>query len=435
MFLPDEKATTGTRGIEPLPATGPLRVSMRQHNGIEATPCVDAIQRVRAGQVIGRAEGDSEALPVHAPTSGYVTGIVRVDTPYAADVPAVEIEPDGRNEWVALAGTAIDTIDLDTLIDRTRQAGIGRIVRAAPPPGDLLSTARDRGVRHVIVNALESEPYLTATYRILFEHGHLVVSTADVIARLLGAHRAWLVLDRANSYQVGELRSLAHGTALRVLPLRDKYPQGSVPLLVRSVVGREVPYGGSPLDVGAVVLDAASVWAIGQAIHEGRPCVSRVVTVAGDGVSRPGNYEVPLGTPLHRLIEHVGLQGAVCRVVVGGPMTGVAVSSLDVVTTQRVGAVVLLMEGLVPDRRPGPCIRCGWCLEDCPVGLDPPSILSAVETYHAEVHPNGVDLLDEIARFYPHACLGCGVCSYVCPAGLPLTEGLARARALVPISS
>jgi len=435
VFLPDEKATTGRRGIESMPTTGPLRVAMRQHGGAESVPCVRAGQDVRAGRIVGEAGAVDDAMPVHAPTSGRVIGIVRTDTAHACDVPAVEIEPDGRDEWTPTAGTPPEKMTLESLVELVRRAGIGGMARDGSATADTLADAATRGVRHVIINAMESEPYLTAEYRILLEYGHLATRTADLIASLLGAARLWLAVDQSNGYLISELRRLAHGTRVRVMPIRNKYPQGASALLVRSIVDREIPYGGSPLDVGAVVLHGCAVLAIGQAIQDGRPCVGRIVTVAGDAVSRPGNYRVPLGTPVHRLIEHVGLQGPVRRIVVGGPMTGVAIPSPDVVTTKRIGAVLLLTDKQTPFSQPGPCIRCGWCLEDCPVGLDPPSLLAAVEG-HSHGDPAGESgRLDRIGRLMPHACLGCGVCSYICPARLPLTEGVARACALVPVRS
>ncbi|MBN1343568.1 MAG: RnfABCDGE type electron transport complex subunit C [Phycisphaerae bacterium] len=439
VFLPEEKASTGDRDIQPLPVTGPLRVPMLQHEGSEATFRVAAGQRVLAGQLIGHPEAGAKSVAVHSPASGHVTGIVRADTPWACDVLAVGIEPDDRDEWVPLSGTPVESLDVEALIECVRQAGIVRMGNGAAPAGDLLASAARRGVRHLIINALESEPYLTAEYRILFEHGHRIVSTANLVGRLLGVQRLWLALDRGNRYLAEQLRRIAHGTPVRVLPLPNKYPQGAEPLLVNTVVGREIPYAGAALDVGALVLDVATIQAIGHAIHEGRPLTARVVTVAGDAASKPGNYLVPVGTPLHRIVEHVGLKDTIRRAVIGGPMTGTAVSGLDVVTTKQVGALLLLTDEQVGHRAPGPCIRCGWCLEDCPVGLDPPSVLAAVEAHYAEIRqrpgptkPSGY--IEEMAGLYPHACLGCGICTYVCPACLPLAEGLARARTLVSVS-
>jgi len=408
-------------------------VALRQHVGPACTPCVEVGQSVRGGQVIGRADEATGGEPVHAPTSGRVAGFVTVETPHACDVPAVEIEPDGLDAWETPSVTPTNEISLPALIDLLDRAGVAGISADGSTPAATLAAAAGRDVRALIINGVESEPMLTAEYRILTEHGQRILQTADLLATLLGVHRPILAVDRADKYLADRLRRWAHGTHVRVSPLASKYPQSATPLLVRSIVKREIPYGRSALDVGAVVFDVATTWAIGRAVYEGRPVTRRIVTVAGKAVSRPGNYDVPLGTPLRRLIEHVGLRNHIRRAVIGGPMTGVTVSSMGVVTTKRVGAVLLLTDEQVVVRRPGPCVRCGWCLEDCPVGLDPPECLAAVESKPNDPQSDKDGRLERIAHLFPHACLGCGICSYVCPAGLSLTEGVARARALVPI--
>jgi len=394
---------------------------MLQHEGSESIPCVEIGQRVCAGQLIGRPGSGNASVPVHAPTSGRVTDVVRVETPYAAEVLAVQIEPDGRNEWIPPSRPAAETLDAEALVDEITSAGVIGTGAEGVPIGDILREVYRRKVRHLIINAMESEPYLTAEYRILCERGGSVVRTANLLARKLGIQRLWLALDRENTSLIRDLRHRAHGTPLRITPLPNKYPQGATPLLVRSIVGHEIPYGKTAMDVGVVVLDTATVLAIGQAVFDGHPFVSRILTVAGHAAAKPGNYEVSFGTPLHRIVEQVGVRGDLHRVVIGGPMTGLAVSSLDGVTTKRVSAVLLLSARQAAVRRPRACIRCGWCLEDCPVGLDPPSLLMAAEAGRA----------DDIARLFPHACLACGICTYVCPSELPLAEGVAKARARV----
>jgi electron transport complex protein RnfC len=435
--LPGEKAATGGKAIEKLPAAGRLTVAMCQHAGPASRPCVETGQRVLAGQVIGDVGSVAGAVLIHAPTSGRVAALVKVDTPHGCDVPAVEIDPDGLNEWVSPGDPdrlsdrgrepkgADEPPDIQSLIERVAQSGIAGLGPDGSAAAQTLATALQKNVRHLIINGVESEPYLTAEYRILFEHGRLVIRTADLIARLLKVQRSWLAVDRANATLIRELRRLSHGTPLRIASLPTRYPQSAVPLVTLSVVGREVPYGGTPLDIGTLVLDTPTLFAIAQAIYHGRPCVSRIVTVAGDAAARPGNYEIALGTSLRQLIDRVGLGSPLKRIVVGGPMTGLAADSPDMVTTRRTAAVLLLSARQVAVRRPGPCIRCGWCLEDCPVGLDPPGLLEAVESLD----------VNEIARLLPHACLDCGICSFVCPAALPLAEGAARARTYVTVSA
>ncbi len=446
VFLPDEKALTGRAPIEVFPSGETVFVPMLQHDGLESTYCVEVGVEVRQGDVIGRPEAGRRSAHIHAPVDGRVKAVTRVETPHACDVRAVEIEPAPDD---GLSGATAPTLqeeptDWRQLVERVREAGIAGTEPDGSDAAELLAEAGRRGVRHVIVSAMESEPYLTSAYRMLVENGGLLLRAADLVGRLLGTHRLWLAVDRAHARLARQLYAEARGLSVRVQRLRNKYPQGAPPLLVRTIVRREIPYGGRPLDVSALVLDAASVFAIGRAVYRGTPCTSRIITVAGEAASRPGNYEVPVGLPIRRLVEHVGLRGPAYRLVVGGPMTGATVSSMDTVVTKRVGAVMLLSEDQVPRHSPGPCVRCGWCLEDCPVGLDPPSILAAAEAYEHRTSPSEparrtkqttraeAGKLKEIASLFPHACLGCGICTYVCPAGLPLAEGLERARTMVP---
>lgn len=380
-------------------------------------------QSVALGEVVSLSPRTAHEGPIRSSVSGRVQGFVRVETPEACDIPAVEVEPDAQSRRVNRLELVGEPSDTGALIETIRQAGIvdaeGRSIAR------LLSQARQREARYLVVNAMESEPYVAVEYRLLWEHGRLVIGTADLIAKLMGIQRSWLALDRANRSLLRELRAVVQGTTLRLAPLNNKYPQGAVPLLLFSILGREMPYGGTAVDLGAVVLEPSTLLAIGLAIREGRPQVSRIVTVAGEAAERPGNYEIPLGTPLRHVLECVGVRTGLRRLVIGGPMTGRAIDSLDAVTTKRTQAILLLSDRQITNRRRGPCIRCGWCLEDCPVGLDPPSLLAAVES----------GTVEEIRSLYPHACVGCGICTYVCPAGLLLADGVARARARVPVTA
>ncbi len=434
----------GDRPVEALPLARRLRVPLTGAGAEQPVPAVKPGQTVQRGQVIARSS--RRGLCVHAPVSGRVSNLSLVDTPFACDVLSVVMEPDQDQPSPMVAVSAVDArapddLDLEGLLTRLREAG----VTATTPTGrgllDALERRGERTVQHVVVNGMESEPYLTAEYRMLSEHAGLLVGTAGLIKQAVGAHRLWLAVDRANHVLVQQLRGLAKGTPLRVRPLPNKYPQGAVPLLIHRMFGREIPYGQSALDVGVLVVDVTSLWAAAFALS-GRPFTSRVVTVAGDAVARPGNLEIPFGTPIEHVVKQVGLNGPIDRAIVGGPMTGLALEDLACVTTPQVGALILLSDEQPVARKPGPCIRCGWCTDDCPVGLDPTSVLDAVEAYHLDADTlakrcgrGKIDLaerIEDIAVLYPHACLGCGVCSYVCPASLPLAEGLARACALVP---
>jgi electron transport complex protein RnfC len=214
---------------------------------------------------------------------------------------------------------------------------------------------------------------------------------------------------------VRRLRALARYRPLRVVALNDKFPQCHPVLLTKVLLDREIPPGGSPLDVGALVLPLATLVALANA-RAGRPWTARVVTVAGDAVEEPGNWLVPFGTPIRSLLDAVGLRRRPVAVLAGGPMTGVPLPDDAAVVTPDVAGLTLLSR--LPPEEPTTCIRCGWCIEDCPVGLDPRT-LSQLEL-RTEFDPAR---RDELA-----VCIECGLCSYVCPSRLPLREAIARTR-------
>jgi electron transport complex protein RnfC len=245
-----------------------------------------------------------------------------------------------------------------------------------------------------------------------------VVEVGVMVREALGARHVWLALDQGERELVARAERATHRTPMRVIGLPAKYPQGNALLLVYAVLGLETPCGGGPASVGACVLDVRTLPALASATVRGEPATHPVVTVTGTPIVRAGNYRVPVGMALGDVLNRVGLDGTLERVVDGGPLTGQAVGSLEAVVSKATTAIVAFGRGESPMLRPGPCVHCGWCQEDCPVGLDPQAILAAVE----------VGRPGELAGLHPEGCLACGLCSYVCPARLPLADGVRRAR-------
>jgi electron transport complex protein RnfC len=314
------------------------------------------------------------------------------------------VSPESRLRAADLAGLA----DRAGLTDgRTRGEGFGQQLRAA----------ESAGVTDVIVNAMESEPMLTADRQVLDEQAETVITGAVWLHRALGARHVWLAVDDASPDRVDQLRVATHRSPVRVAVLPARYPQGKPPLLTRSVVGREVPCGQPALLVGVFVVELSVLAALVPAVLEETPQTSRVITVTGSAVKRPGHYRVPFGVSVREVIEQVGMQGRLRQVIDGGPMTGRAVRSTDAVITRQTSALVLLDDRAVRTPRPRACVRCGWCQEDCPVGLDPRALLGAFERGR-----------ERTAWLHPEACVECGLCSYVCPVELPLAEAAISLR-------
>ncbi|HOM50033.1 MAG TPA: hypothetical protein PLQ89_08410 [Phycisphaerae bacterium] len=440
IFLPVPAFRT-SGPLQPLPAPSVLDVPLIQHDGPAATPLVKAGQQVEAGQRIAKATVRG-ALGVHAPAAGRVTGVVAVDTAWRSNVPAVRIEVDiGRFEQdvvrhgnagvVRGAGdrhaTELPSVDLDALVAAAEWAGL---IDFQPSPTSLAECLRQTGGRRIaqlIVNTLAGDLACLPAGPPSRQDCNALVRAADWLGRILAVERVWIAVDRADRAMVRSLRVAARHSRIAIAALVNKYPQRAPVLLAHRLTGRATPPGAGTLDAGVLVLEAQSLMQLADVVQERQrqpdPATSAplpswlvcgVVTVAGPAMEKAVTYSVPFGTSFAHILSHAGLKHTPRRVIEGGPLTGRAVGHLDVVTTKRTSTLLVLDRASDRVPVPGPCIRCGWCQDDCPVGLDPRALLNLAE--RADV--------SRAAALYPQACLECGVCSYVCPAELPLAEGV-----------
>jgi electron transport complex protein RnfC len=377
---------------------------------------VEAGQPVAPNQLIARNQ-DQDGLPAHAPVAGTVVEIGQVDTADACDSPAITIAPDPvrRAEPQSLGPPLPDRPGLDELIDRLSAAGVINTV-GNEPLGRQLARARRRPVDHVIVNSIESQPPLLAQQRQLAEQPTDALGAAEMIRHAIGAKRLWLTVSDTARDLVRTLQQCCRGCPARLVALAPKYPQESPVLLAHTLLGLALPPGQDVLEAGVLVLDVDTALAAGRAARTGQPYTHRVLTVGGDAAERPGCYLVAVGTSLADVCEHVGLRGPLRRVVVGGVMTGLAVPDLSTVVTRTTPAVLFLSQSW--HGGPIACVRCGACIDHCPVGLAPASLLSAFELDQSDV-----------SELYPEACIECGVCSLVCPSHLPLLLAAQRLKA------
>jgi electron transport complex protein RnfC len=268
---------------------------------------------------------------------------------------------------------------------------------------------------------METEPNLTADLRLLAERSESIVSTMEWLAGIESGRLFREVVLAVSLRHRRMLRQITRCAAVgprrvRVVALEDKYPQCHPALLCKVILGREPADDRDAMSAGALVLPLATVAALQEARDLGQPNVARVVTVSGDAVERPGNLVVPFGTPIARLIEHVGLRRRPMAALAGGPMTGIPLPDTRAVTSADVAGVTLLSR--LPRGEPIACVRCGWCVEDCPAGIDPRALSQL------ELRPE----FSKAERVALGACIECGVCSYVCPSQLPLAEALRQCR-------
>jgi H+/Na+-translocating ferredoxin:NAD+ oxidoreductase subunit C len=410
LFLPDYKAITARRSIETLSISVPLCVPLQVRQDLATRPLIAPGERVLRGQRLSQPTS-ADSLPVHAPTSGTIARLETVWTAHDGFLPCAVLEPDGRDEPFVPAWDWGNESFFAQLVEHG-------VVCPQPrgPAHVVIREAAATGVTDLIVNAMETEPYLTADLRTIVEQPGRVVDATCEIADALGVRRVILAIPYRHRRVTRRIEAEASGRFVEVVPLASRYPQCHPTVLIKTLLDREVPPSGTGLDVGAVVLPLAMVRAAADAIFDNRPLTHALLTIAGDAITRPGTYRVPIGSPIAHLAERLGGEGEFARAVSGGPLTGQAFARRDAVVSAEMTA--LLFFSSEDWRSPIPCIHCGWCVEDCPVGLDP------TELVQLESHPNcGPADFAQLS-----ACIGCGLCSYVCPSSLPLAQTILRTR-------
>lgn len=417
------KETTRRKPLAPLDIV-PDRVSipLDMSFGKPAIPTVRVGEHVDVGQRIAVADG-SESAHVHASVSGMVEAIQMRPFPWGGSVPAIIISNDGKNTRCAqeLEPLKLDELSQEQIMERIQAAGITDMGRDASPAHWKILWARGRADT-LIVNAAESDPYITADHRILLERSSQVLLGAEALARVLGVNRCVIAVegDKLDAVELLERRmGRKRGRVeLRILPSR--YPLGGEKQIVQAITHREIPPGGNALDVRCVVFNVAAVYAVAQAISKGYPLTHRAVTVSGGAVVRPRNLWVPIGTPLKDLVTAAGgFREQPELMLLGGPMTGVSLPDLTAPVIKNTNSLLCLAGWERPKPQPTTtCIRCGRCIEVCPMHLSPILI-------HRALRDNDLRRLD---RLHPQDCMECGCCTYICSSNIPLVEAVRAAQ-------
>ncbi|BCB97326.1 electron transport complex subunit C [Dissulfurispira thermophila] len=421
---PDKKELSKDKNI--LPTKPPKRVviPLVQHIGAPCKLAVSVGQEVKKGDVVGTPEGFVSA-PVHSSVSGKVIAIGDFPLATGRMVTSVVIENNNREEWTSLKDNP-DYIKLspDELKAKVRDAGIVGMGGAAFPAHVKLSPPKEKPVDVVILNGAECEPYLTADYRLMIERTQEVVEGLKILMKILGVNKGFIGIENNKPDAIEIMKNAVSGEPnIQVCELEVKYPQGAEKMLIKATIGREVPPRGLPMDVGVVVHNIGTAVAIYEAARYGKPLIERVVTVTGEGIKEPKNLMVKIGTLVSDLIEECGgFKSDAAKVISGGPMMGFAMYSLEVpVTKGTSGILVLPEEDIVHTDGFGPCIRCGRCIDICPMGLMP-SMLSVLSEKGFYEETKDYNLFD---------CFECGSCTYVCPSKRPIVQLIRLAKSLV----
>ncbi len=419
---PGMKDLVNGRAIESMPLVPLYRVLLQQHIGAPARPVVKAGDVVRKGQVLSEPQGFVSAS-VHAPTSGKVRGVEECIHPVTGLAsPCVVIEADGEDTWVEGLPSELDPFSMEgsELVSMVRSSGIVGMGGATFPTHVKLSPPKDKPIDAFIINGVECEPYLAADHRLMLEEPLRVISGARVVMRILGLSDAVMAIEANKPDAVDVMRREVPGS-IRVEVLGVKYPQGAEKQLIKAVLGREVPSGGLPMDVGALVHNAGTCAAIWDACSSGIPLIERVTSVTGSGIREPKNIRVRIGTPLRDVIEFCGgVEEDAVKVIFGGPMMGIAQYSMDVSVTKGTSGVLVLGSRDVDRSSYTSCISCGRCVDACPMGLLP-NVLSKLGER---------SMWEEALSFNLMDCIECGSCAYVCPARRPIVHFIKHMKAL-----
>ncbi|HHX74017.1 MAG TPA: electron transport complex subunit RsxC [Firmicutes bacterium] len=410
--IPHYKEQTEELPVRELPLPHELIIPLRQHIGAPNRRLVSVGERVKAGQILGQSDAFVSA-PVHTGLSGTVREIGMRQTLTGVQEECVVIDVDPVQEPVSWPEESLEELSRETILERIKNAGVVGMGGAAFPTHVKVNPTVP--IDTVILNGCECEPFLTCDHRLMLEAGEEILAGARVLSKVLGGARVIFGVEENKADAIEKLSALLEKEkGMEIVPLAVKYPQGAEKQLIYATTGRVVPTGKLPSEVGVVVQNVATAQAVADAVLKQKPLTERIVTLTGPAAAGPGNYRVHVGTPVSHIIAATGgLKEEAAKIVVGGPMTGWAQSDLSAPVVKGSGGILALTAEITLTREEYlPCVRCGKCVEHCPMFL----------------YPNYIGIYSErgrhdLAREWGAAnCFECGICAYVCPAKRPMID-------------
>ncbi len=420
----DHKELTATLAVTKMKAPDKVIIPMQQHIGAPCEPLegIAVDTEVKLGQKIAES-GAFVSSPIHASVSGKVTAIGPHLHPVGALVDAITIESDGQDQWdesIKPAGD-LDSLSPEKIREITKNAGIVGLGGATFPAHVKLTPPPEKPIDVVVINGAECEPFLTADHRVMLEKPAEIIFGLKAMLKALGAEKAVIGIEdnKADAIEAIE-KAVAEEENISVAKLHTKYPQGAEKMLIKVTTGRIVPAGGLPLDVGVVNHNVGTAVAIYDAIREGKPLVERVVTVTGSGIKNPANLLVRIGTLITDVLDFCGgLSDETMKLVVGGPMMGLAQTTAEIPVIKGTSGILALTDQDVYLAESSACIRCGKCIDSCPMDLLPNNIAQYAEH----------NRFSEAEKLHAMDCFECGCCAYICPSKIPLTQLIRVAKA------
>ncbi len=407
-----------------MPFVGRYVMPLNQHLGAPAIPLIAVGDRVLRGQLIAEP-GAFVSTSLHSPVTGRVSAIADRRYPGGVFARSIEIETD---PYATQRIDSLPTVDWRSLsredfVAQVQYAGIVGMGGAAFPSHVKYSIPDGQRIDHLLVNGAECEPFLTNDHRLMVERPGALLRGIEIIMHNLGAQEATIGVELNKPDAIAAIASrLQPSMPISIVPLHVKYPQGAEKMLIKAIYNKEVPAGELPRDLGIAVNNVGTVVAIADYFDTGTPLIERIVTVSGPGVAKPSNLLVPLGTRVREVLNYCGgLKDDAIELVMGGPMMGMPIASLDVPVLKGTSGILAFTEGHNLRPREYPCIRCGRCLEACPYFLNPSRLARLAKAR----------LYEEMNSYFVMDCVECGSCTYACPSRIPIVQLIRTAKSLL----
>ena len=418
----DRKELSAAAEITALTTPGTVVIPLMQHIGAPTKPVVKKGDEVKVGQVLAEPGGFVSTV-IHSPVSGKVKKLADVPTAGGDRIPAIEIVNNGEDIWidgVDLDATEIDFSAADDFKDRIRDAGIVGMGGAAFPTHVKLSPPKDSPVDALVINGAECEPYLTADYRLMLEKPREVLLGIKAMMLVLRVEKVLVGIEdnKPDAYRTMNAAATGELAGIEIHLLRTRYPQGAEKQLIEALLGRRVPPGKLPFAVGVIVQNVGTCFAVFEALAKNKPLIERVVTVTGRAAAKPSNFLVRVGTPVSALLDAAEVSDDAVRAMIsGGPMMGRAFRHTEIPVVKATSGFLLMDAEEFTARREQDCVRCGRCVDACPMGLVPCDLAAYAEFSEWDAAA-GVD-----------NCVECGSCQYVCPSRRFLVQWIRVAKA------
>ena len=410
---PEKKSVTENLPFEILPMPRQISVPILQHLGKPAKAVVKKGSEVKAGEIIAEQQGFISSS-IHSPASGTVLKIATDSGVNGFPGNSIVIQTKNENQLLTLPPLNPDTVTPPEIIERVKAAGIvgqggaafPTYVKLSPPEGKIIDT--------VILNGCECEPYLTRDYRLMMERTDDVITGLLLIMRAIGVKKGIVAVEDNKPEAIAKLTAAAGKyPGIYIDVLRTKYPQGAEKMLIKAVKGREVPPGKLPFDAGVSIQNIGTAVSIFDAVIKGEPQITAALTVSGGGVNIPKNLIVPVGTSLKDILDFCGgVRDDAARVIVGGPMMGIAQFDFSAPVMKATSGILVLTEDEVRANDDTPCLRCGMCVDVCPVNLLPTRL----------VRLSQLDRIEDAEQLNITLCMECGTCAYTCPSNIPMVQ-------------